>query len=1143
MAKELKIQMTLDASGVKSGAKEAERALDSVSDAAEETGESAGKSSASFQAWGKKVSNVGKTLKYDLTSSTKVLQEQYRILQDGLLSGDFTGGALKEAKTALWEIGAELENRTRVSGIGEEAKVANEYIVQLAEEMRTLTAQKKELEKAGTILGYEEYDKTLQRLKELRAEMKAYQSYMDLSNSPDSYTATIKAIKDKMALLETSGEGFGTDFYDELYQELLRTAAAQREYKQALADTVAQENASADNMTAQLAQAQAELSSLASAGLGFGDEDYDAQYQEVVRLTAELKEYKKALDEGATATENQSSVLSRLATAGKTAASAVASLASKALSAAKGGLFKLGSTLSNLAGKAGSAALSGLKSVASRVTGIGSSAKSTADGGLSNMVRQIRNIGVVSLGLKLCTSLFGRLRSVVSNYVSENEELSNSVTQLKNGLGQALAPAINLVVNAMSKLLPYIIGVADAIASLITNIFGVGWTSVSTGASTAADAVDDVADATDDATAAQEAYNRTVEGFDEINKLNDNSSSSGSSGTGSTGATTSTTDGTEGIAGILPEWLANIASLIENSEWAELGTYLADCLGGAVDKIYDVLTSETTYAKIDSAVNALTTTVNSFFKEMNLVDDETGDSIASKLGKTIGAAINLAAYTVSSVVTGIDWSEIGRTIANVINGAVEETDWSQLGTTIANVFLVLPKTLYSVIVNTDWGEVASGLSKMLISACDSVSDWLDEVDWGDIAGALEEAIENTDWSGIATSFFTMLGKAFGGIGTIINEVIIDPIVDWVTDWANWGEENGPYDDLGMNILYGILNGIANAITNIGTWIYDNILTPFIDGFKSTFGINSPATNEELLAAAGYVGEGILNGIASVFANIGTWVQDNILTPISNALSGAESAVEVAVSLVKDGWSTVTKWIQNAGDYVVSSAVSLAKNGWSTVTKWVSSAATAVSSAVSLAKSGWTTATKWIQNAGSTAISSAVSLAKSGWSTVTKWIGSIPAVEAGIKLVKSGWKSLSSFIGSFTKSIGLTLTWKTSGLNALQKVVAKALFGSAKWPQLKFAARGGIVDRATLFGNTVAGEAGQEAIVPLERNTQWADIVATQIANKLASGSSGNQTVTINTYVTLDGKVVGKASADYAISQARATGQLPWAAYT
>lgn len=69
---------------------------------------------------------------------------------------------------------------------------------------------------------------------------------------------------------------------------------------------------------------------------------------------------------------------------------------------------------------------------------------------------------------------------------------------------------------------------------------------------------------------------------------------------------------------------------------------------------------------------------------------------------------------------------------------------------------------------------------------------------------------------------------------------------------------------------------------------------------------------------------------------------------------------------------------------------------------------------------------------------------------------------------------------------LQVQWQDAGALA-------QFFGLTKIPHLSVAwyARGGIVDGATLIG---AGEAGKEAIVPLERNTQWVTMVANELAD-------------------------------------------------
>lgn len=57
-------------------------------------------------------------------------------------------------------------------------------------------------------------------------------------------------------------------------------------------------------------------------------------------------------------------------------------------------------------------------------------------------------------------------------------------------------------------------------------------------------------------------------------------------------------------------------------------------------------------------------------------------------------------------------------------------------------------------------------------------------------------------------------------------------------------------------------------------------------------------------------------------------------------------------------------------------------------------------------------------------------------------------------------------------------------------------GTVSIPRL---AKGGIVDTATMF---VAGEAGKEAVVPLERNTQWVTMVADGIVDRMTDKFAG-----------------------------------------
>ena len=129
--------------------------------------------------------------------------------------------------------------------------------------------------------------------------------------------------------------------------------------------------------------------------------------------------------------------------------------------------------------------------------------------------------------------------------------------------------------------------------------------------------------------------------------------------------------------------------------------------------------------------------------------------------------------------------------------------------------------------------------------------------------------------------------------------------------------------------------------------------------------------------------------------------------------------------------------------------------------------------------------------------------------------------------KAGWSG---------KTLGLTITYSTN-VSGIKRAVYKAL-GLSGWPTIRFAARGGIVNAATLLGNTVVGEAGREAIIPLENHTEWIDMVARRLAASIAGGTSNGGGRPLIVQVVLDGRVVGQTAVDYINGQTKSSGESP-----
>lgn len=83
-------------------------------------------------------------------------------------------GEAQEEKRELEESGALSSGDAGLDGIANSAKVADENIVKLAQELNTLKERQKELKAVGITEGYEEFDKNEKRIAEITQKMKEY---------------------------------------------------------------------------------------------------------------------------------------------------------------------------------------------------------------------------------------------------------------------------------------------------------------------------------------------------------------------------------------------------------------------------------------------------------------------------------------------------------------------------------------------------------------------------------------------------------------------------------------------------------------------------------------------------------------------------------------------------------------------------------------------------------------------------------------------------------------------------------------------------------------------------------------------------------------------------------------------------------
>ena len=187
-----------------------------------------------------------------------------------------------------------------------------------------------------------------------------------------------------------------------------------------------------------------------------------------------------------------------------------------------------------------------------------------------------------------------------------------------------------------------------------------------------------------------------------------------------------------------------------------------------------------------------------------------------------------------------------------------------------------------------------------------------------------------------------------------------------------------------------------------------------------------------------------DGIKKVWATVSEWIDKNVVQPIANFFKGLWDGI-------KNTFSAVGSWFKG----VFTSAWEGIKTAFSKVTSFF--------------KGIWDSITGIFSKVGS-AIADAISGA------VKKAVNSV--LSLAIKIING-------FISAINLAIGI--------INLIPGVNIKKL-DKMEVPKL---ARGGIIDKPTV---AMVGEAGKEAVMPLERNTGWIDQLASKLGEKIGGGN-------------------------------------------
>lgn len=583
---------------------------------------------------------------------------------------------------------------------------------------------------------------------------------------------------------------------------------------------------------------------------------------------------------------------------------------------------------------------------------------------------------------------------------------------------------------------------------------------------------------------------------------------------------------------------------ITTFDFQQFGTFIGNGINGALSNL-DLPGAASTIATL---INGIITSAGSLIQttDWGSAASQVGGAISNLITQIdLGSAVGTIAILASKLLTfltdaikAIDWKTAGQNFANGINELAKNLSSADVGGFITTLAEALTSFVIGAVKNIDWIGVGLALVDALNQA--SLANIIYRHFTGEnLFGSLADDYFNNGYS------YTSPGG--GPDITVSAGVTYVPgaEADFAEYQKRWekAQKQKPLKVPATGEITDVEDDIPDAFKRIHDWLAE------VTGVKDVI---KPRDKEK--GFSGFTAE-----LMSMHDSI-----DSRDKQIDN--------VKALFKTSKDGLSTAYKTINTTSRYsgvidsLSSSQKTLATNSkWSYTTDALSSNQKTfgttskwsyVTDNLSSGQKTFTTTSdfKNVKNSLTEAkvtfeavakfakIADKLSNGQRTFETVAAFTKSVDKLSNDYKTLNCAVKLTKGWSGSVEKALGIeTIRTKlTISTPSVSVVWDKFSWGKSSYyypTGFKVYGRGGIMNAATLMGYDangtahIGGEAGQEAILPLDRNTEWMDKIADRLASRL--GGSGDVTV----QVVLDSKVVAQTTADVWRSQAR-NGQNP-----
>lgn len=490
----------------------------------------------------------------------------------------------------------------------------------------------------------------------------------------------------------------------------------------------------------------------------------------------------------------------------------------------------------------------------------------------------LRNLLMLTFGLRSTFFLVRRVRAIFIESFKEmatqipevNVSVSSfmtSLNQLKGSIATAFQPIVTAAIPALNQLIAALTNAMNALGKFFATLTGQGYIYKFTAAQV------DYAESLDKTAGSAKKAQKSLMGFDEINRLNAEDSGSGGSGNVPTGTwEKETLEGMSSLAELIKEaWSKN--------DFTEVGEYIGNGLLEAL-RIADEWIITNGYSLASKIGNSLATLLTGVIE----VND-----LGSQVGTTLAHALNMGLVGIEKFFSTANWTSLGQFIADWANSSVTKFDWTLLGKTIASTITAGVNTWWRFVGEFDFSDLGNSIST-------SINSLFDNVLTNNSASRLGQAISNTVKGIIETLTTTVRTTDWSAVGKVIGEVLGN--IDW----------SGIIIDLGK-LVRAIIEALGETFRS----------------WKDTDPVSAGVVNMLALAFTTLKITSLLSGIASICAKIvEVFAKYGLGDKIGKVLSPAFNSIKLLLSPIIGGIAGAFEWLGEVALTVFTKVVDVVK---------------------------------------------------------------------------------------------------------------------------------------------------------------------------------------------------------------------------